>query len=143
MADAISIDLSLWMPLLITLLSVLAGFFAYAWNKRVDRRDALIDMRRTVYRDFILSIADVSNSGNGKAEVQNFQKKLAELHLIASDDVILACAGFTALYRMTVDPGPEKRAEKYSKLEMAMRRDCFEKTKITDGKLREMLPFTF
>ena len=143
MADAIPMDMSLWMPLLITLLTVIVGLFAYAWNKRVDRKHALIDMRRTVYRDFILAIADVSHSGNGTPEVRHYQKKLAELHLIASDEVILACAEFTALCRMTVDPGSDKRAEKYSKLEMAMRRDCFERTKITDGKLREMLPFSF
>lgn len=63
--------------------------------------------------------------------------------LIASDDVILACSDFTAFYRPAPNAEPDARAEKYSKLEMAMRRDCFEKTKITAGQLRQMLPFTF
>jgi hypothetical protein len=136
-------ELTPWMPLIVAGITALAGLIAYARNKSIDRKHALIELRRVIYRDFILAIADVSHSKNGSSEVYSYQKKLAELHLIASDEVILACAEFTALYRMKVDPGAEMRAEKYSKLEMAMRRDCFEKTKITAGKLQEMLPFTF
>lgn len=132
-----------WVPVLVSIVTALAAIGTYAWNKRVDRKHALIKIRRSVYRDYVLAIADVSHSANGKEEVQCYQKKLAELHLIASDEVLLACAEFTALYRLSADPGSDARAEKYSKLEMAMRRDCFEKTKITAGKLREMLPFTF
>jgi hypothetical protein len=96
-----------------------------------------------VYRDFILSIADVGNSQNGVLEVNAYKKKLAELHLIASDEVVRACAGYTRLYRLDYDPGSDARSQKYAELEMAMRRDCFQKTSITISELREMLPFSF
>jgi hypothetical protein len=137
------INWALWMPLIITGSTLFAGFVGYSRNKSIDRKHALIELRRTVYRDFILSIADVGNSQNGVLEVNNYRKKLAELHLIASDDVVRACAEYTGLYRLARDPGPDTRAQKYAELEMAMRRDCFQKTSITISELREMLPFNF
>jgi hypothetical protein len=138
-----ALEVSYLMPLLLAVFTAVAGLGAYAWNKAIDRKHALIEIRRITYRDFIVSIAEVAHSGNAAAQVQNYQKKLAELHLIASDEVIVACAEFTALYRAERDPGANLRAEKYSHLQMAMRRDCFERTKITAKRLQEMLPFNF
>lgn len=103
-----------WVPVIVSIVTALAAVATYAWNKRVDRKHALIDIRRSVYRDYVLAIADVSHSANGKDEVQRYKNKLAELHLIASDEVLLACAEFTALYRLPVDPGSDVRAEKYA-----------------------------
>jgi hypothetical protein len=138
-----TVDLALWMPLVVTGLTLFAGFLGYSRNKSIDRKHALIELRRAVYREFILSIAEVGNSQNGVLEVNNYKKKLAELHLVASDEVVRACAEYTGLYRLAYDPGPDARAQKYAELEMAMRRDCFQKTSITVSELREMLPFNF
>lgn len=136
-------EIEVWGPLAVAITTAVAGIAAYAWNKRIDRRHALIELRRGIYRDFILSIADVSESNNGDGEVKAYRRRLAELHLVGSDEVIRACEAFTSLYRGAANVGSSERAKRFAQLEMAMRRDCFEKTQVTVEELRSSLPFTF
>jgi hypothetical protein len=137
------VEIEAWIPLSVATITIVAGMGAYAWNKKIDRNHALIELRRSLYRDFIFSIIEVSESNNGQNELAAYRKKLVELHLLGSDEVIRACEDFISLYRSEKSVGKDERALRFARLEMAMRRDCYEKTEITVQELKLNLPVKF
>lgn len=131
-----------WIPIFVAALSIAGAAATYAYQRKVDRKASLIENRRTLYRDFIISIVDVAESVNGVAEIKVFRKKLVEVHLFGSDEVIRATDNFTCLYR-TENPSSADKIEKFALLEAAMRRDCYESTDIGPEELQAMLPVKF
>ncbi len=131
-----------WVPLLVTALSVVGAAATYAYQRRVDRQVSLIEDRRSLYRDFIISIVDVAESNNGATEIGKYKRKLVEVHLFGSDEVIRATADFTCLNQIKTS-SPSDKAAKFAFLEAAMRRDCYESTDIDAQELQTMLPVTF
>jgi len=51
-----------WMPLLIGALGIVGAAATYAYQKRVDRRTALVEIRRSVYRDYLNAFMAMSDS---------------------------------------------------------------------------------
>ncbi len=62
MSEGWILVLQLASPIFAAALVALLGLFVYRAQKRADRDEKLHDEKRTVYRDFIVSLVDAANS---------------------------------------------------------------------------------
>jgi hypothetical protein len=130
-----------YVPIFVSLIGLVGATWTYAYQRQADRRNSLIELRRLAYRDFIMSIADISSYG-GPVETLSYQKKLAELYLLGSDNVIRAVSEFTRLFKGThIDPN--LRLAKFAEMVVVMRQDGYESTDLSVLELSELAPFQF
>ncbi len=132
-------DLTPWMPLFVAILTIVVGWVGYSRNKSVDRRNTLIEMRRSVYRDFLMSLPEAVNP-DSKDGLVNYQKRKVELSLIASDRVLMAAYAFTDLFSGG-GGDQELRALRFAELQKAMRDDVYEATELGIDDLKKLAPF--
>jgi hypothetical protein len=131
-------------PVLVALATALLGGVLYVFQKGIDRRNALIELRRKTYQDFTDSFFETTLLGTAES-LAHFNKCAARLVIVGSDDVA-AKVGIWKKYMAQTSPGSaQARDMKVSKRLMAefvisMRRDCFEKSKLQIDQIYEMLP---
>jgi hypothetical protein len=84
-----------WIPLIVATVSIVGAAITYAYQKRVDRKSALVELRRSAYREYIKSFMAMTNNTNGDKAISN-QFNLVELHMlvVGSDEVIRRGARF-------------------------------------------------
>lgn len=127
-------------PLLAVLATALLGAIVYSYQKQVDRRSALIELRRTLYQEFLDSIFDIPEGGPSARAKYN--KLVARLVVVASDNVVEE-VGKWRNYMATT--GTTERDGRHAKHLMAsfiaaMRKDCFEQTKLAQARIQAILP---
>ena len=58
MNDALASNVAI----IVALLTLIGGFFTYAFQRRTDRRNQLIEIRRAAYRAYLSALMDQINS---------------------------------------------------------------------------------
>ena len=131
-------------PVLVALATALLGGLLYVFQKGIDRKNALIELRRKTYQDFIDSLFETVARGTQES-LSQFNKCSARLIIVGSDDVAAKVGNWKTYMAESSPGGPQIRDMKESKRMMAefviaMRRDCFEKSKLGADQVYEMLP---
>lgn len=122
-------------PILVAIILVTGGAIAYQRQKRVDRKEALIVQRRTVYKAFIDTVFEHADKQNDETR-RAYDHSKSEMLLIASDSVLEKMVWLQEA--MTMDgnaTGPEDVLIACTGVIKEMRKDCFEGTNMTEDKL--------
>jgi hypothetical protein len=123
---------------------VLTGIFgviAYWYQKYVDRKSALIELRRATYSKYLALIARHATDKSDKTNIELNQIYL-ELSVIASDDVVRAIGSFQdlSLGREIKNPNSARIEDRLAATILLMRKDCFEKTNLTAAEITSVTP---
>ena len=114
----------------------------YTYQKSVDRKNSLVETRRTLYRNYmsylIRSITDRS------VELHtSYDAVMLELTIVGTDDVIFAVGEFNQYANRVSqeDRDNEHMKSLIAKIVLCMRKDCFSKTELDLDTIRATLPF--
>lgn len=132
-------------PLLVSVITVIGAVAAYIVQKSIDRRNALIEMRRKCYRDFLVAFIAMSDSPEA---VEDIRRKLyqAELDLlvVGSDRVVRAVGALSRFYAETNADRFNRDAAHVrllvAEICQAMRIDCFEKSSLSVAEVQALVP---
>ena len=134
----------IWASILTALLVVLGGAFAY-WNqKRLDRINELVRLRRTAYQRFVEAMiattsADARRLDSADDRFQEFLEASAQLTIVASDTVLEKLADFQidrSKSALSLDGSS-------SALLLALRKDVFEGSKVSEANIKHAFPIKF
>jgi hypothetical protein len=141
------VDSSAWWPaiaiLLTSAVTAISAATVYWAQKAADRKSALIELRRSIYREFISLIPQLAD--NTKDTQAKYLKLVAEMNVVATDDVLFAIGEFTK-YMITnnarsggqVDGETAKTL--VAKIVLRMRKDCFSASKLDIEITKQLLP---
>jgi hypothetical protein len=135
-------DLNSLLPVIAIIATAIVGSIAYRLQKSADRKSALIELRRQGYTSFLDSLFVYMHDKSAESSKTHF-RKLMELSAIASDEVVRK-AGDMKIY---LSKSPEhqidntKAADLISDLILSIRKDCFERSKLTLEEIRKIAPF--
>ncbi|MDD9719149.1 hypothetical protein PVW51_00500 [Sulfitobacter sp. PR48] len=116
------------------------GSAAYLYQKSVDRKEALIEKRRTAYEAMLSALYHFDFRERARGTEQ-YDKARLQLALLASDDVLRALSMVHEGTHVDGDGiGPEDLNQRSVDLVCAMREDVFESTKISGSDLEYILP---
>jgi len=131
-------------PILTALIAVSGGAIAY-WNqKRLDRSNALIEMRRDTYRKFITAMIEATaaqsrNANDADTKFANFQVASGDMTVVASDEVLKKLADFQldrTKSAISIDSS-------FKELLRSMRKDVFEHSTATENDIERSFPIKF
>jgi hypothetical protein len=130
-------------PIVVAATTVIAGCGTYLFQKRTDRREELIKIRRSEYRKWIQAIYDLTGDSESDT-LKKFNQSTNDLFMFGSDRVVQAVGNFTH-YMSITSPGGLPRDMKeagnlLSRVVKEMRKDCFEVTELTETEIRNILP---
>ena len=139
-----------WAPVIVTLIATLGGACTYLWQKHVDQGNDLLRQKRTAYINLLVSL----NRHLTERNLDNLSKlnqSRAELFLVASDDVAKSVGSFFTEKRLAkleeAETGdvsnPDTLLDYYAEMTLAMRQDCFEKSKFEINDARDCMPIAF
>jgi hypothetical protein len=122
-------------------LTGLFGISAYSYQKYVDRKSALIELRRSTYLKYLALIARHATDKSADTNRELHQIYM-ELSVIASDEVVRAIGLFhdLSLGRKVKSPSPEPIEERLAATILLMRKDCFENTSLTRAEITSVTP---
>lgn len=133
--------MSMWLPLLVTVVAGISGLVGYAWQRSIDRRNALIELRRKEYAALLDQLVRTFISPDTVPEFNAMRMRLAA---IASDQVLRKLselAMHTSKTRGLSRPDSVKEFKNHlAELIIAMRIDCFEMTTLDPNELSAILP---
>ncbi|MGG7518979.1 hypothetical protein ACQ3G6_13930 [Allorhizobium undicola] len=138
-------ELTPWMPLVVACLTALAAFTGYAWNKKIDRKHALIETRRTAYRNYLSAFMAMSDSPERVEEIlRSFYQSEVELLVVGSDAVIQKIGKLSSFYAATNSDRWNRDASEVRRLVAeickAMRADCFEASRLSIDEIQALVP---
>jgi hypothetical protein len=130
--------------IVVALLTLLGGFFTYSFQRRADRRNQLIEIRRAAYRSYLAALMDQINSPTQET-LNHLLKCEFELFAVASDATIRKIGEFSNYMISTSYKNKDKRDHALHKRQLAevllaMRNDCFEKTRLSIEEASHLLP---
>ncbi|MCR4282635.1 MAG: hypothetical protein NUV72_06375 [Bauldia sp.] len=134
-----------FLPLLITALSIAGAVGTYAYQKRVDRRTALIEIRSAAYREYLKGFMAMSDAPERVEEIRrrHYQNEV-DLLLVGSDTVIQSVGALSRSYAETNDDRFNRDVLETRRLVAnvcrAMRTDCFEKTDLAMEEVQALVP---
>ncbi|MCI5146803.1 MAG: hypothetical protein D3923_15080 [Candidatus Electrothrix sp. AR3] len=130
-------------PLLVAALTATAGIVAYLFQKRADRQNELVKLRQEKYQFFLDSFQNHIDNQSDESH-QQYLKALLALFVVASDQVICSIGNLQKYLADTSNHGNKRDMVKVGKLltasMKAMRNDCFEKSKLDQQKMLDILP---
>jgi hypothetical protein len=134
-----------YIPLIVTALGVLGAAITYTYQRRVDRKTALIELRRKAYRDYLRAFLSMTDSNERDEKIRHdLLEAEFELLVIASDRVIKEIGALSQYYSETNDDRFNRNAPKVRALVAevcrAMRQDCFERTDLTIDEIQAVVP---
>ncbi len=126
-----------WAPIIAAIILVTGGAGAYGWQKWVDRKNALIEIRRSIYQEVLAAFSTqlLSPSSENLVALGIYRSKL---FLVASDEVVKTLGNFfeLAIQNNNVsDPDVKIVMSAFAKMIIAMRKDCFEKTNLSEKEI--------
>ncbi|MCO8144015.1 hypothetical protein NHN26_02135 [Rhodovulum tesquicola] len=132
--------MSAWVPITTALIAIFGGALAY-WNqKRIDRTAELIAKRRLAYEQYLLAYLRAAAAEG----LQPLTEARMAVVLVASDDVLKAVGDLDDYAKKTSAPNFGRDMalfnSLFAKAVAAMRRDVFEKTKLSIEDLKRALP---
>ena len=134
-----------WMPLLIAALTIFGVAGTYAYQKRVDRRSALVEIRRDTYRSYLNAFMAMSDSPERIEEIRRrYYQSEVELLVVGSDNVVQKVGALSRFYAETNNDRFNRDAAEVRRLVAeicrAMRADCFEKSDLTTEEVQALVP---
>jgi hypothetical protein len=134
-----------WIPIILTVLSLVGAAVTYAYQKFVDRRTALVETRRTAYRNFLNAFMAMSDSPERIEEIRRrYYQSEVELLIVGSDDVVQKVGALSRFYAETNENRQSRDAQTVRRLVAnickSMRDDCFEKTNLTVAEIETLVP---
>lgn len=134
-----------WMPLLIAALTIFGAAATYAYQKWVDRRSALVEIRRDAYRNYLNAFMAMSDSPERIEEIRRgYYQAEVELLVVGSDNVVQKVGALSRFYAETNEDRFNRDAAKVRLLVAdvcrAMRADCFEKSDLTNEEVQALVP---
>jgi hypothetical protein len=134
-----------WSPIIIAVLSVMGAAATYAYQKRVDRRSALVEIRRAAYRNYLNAFMAMTDSPEPFEDIRRkYYQSEVELLVVGSDLVIQAAGDLSNFYAATNHDRFNRDGSEVRRLVAeickAMRADCFEKSKLSIEEIRAIVP---
>lgn len=134
-------------PSVVDLLQLLAPFVAaafglliYGRQRKIDRRETLIEARRRVYKHFLDATFEHAEHRSEESRF-NYDKSKTELLLVASDSVLKSIVMLQEASVMDdVALGRWDVHERVLPVIEAMRQDCFETSNISETELSYLTP---
>jgi hypothetical protein len=133
------------LPLLVTALSIAGAAATYAYQRYVDRRTALVEIRRIAYRNYLNAFMAMSDSPERVEDIRRrYYQSEVELLVVGSDLVIQKVAALSRFYAQTNDDRFNRDANEVRRLVAevcrTMRADCFEKSDLTIEEIQALVP---
>ena len=141
-----------WMPLIVTCVATLGASVTYIIQRRIDRKSNLTKIKQETYRELLSELfAQISNNSGEAPHKLNALK--GEAFLVASDEVSIAIGKFfPSIYKVSSeeklqgtanDESVEAMFDNFAKMALAMREDCFQKSKLNLQQVKEIMPFGY
>jgi len=130
------------LPILVAVLTIAGAAATYAYQKRVDRQNQLIDLRRASYQELLTSLQRYLDKRTDENR-QEFSAARTRAFIVASDEVAVAVGKFVAASVNQIGvsrPDGEAVLRLYAEMVIAMRRDCFEQTRLMPSEVVEIAP---
>ena len=126
--------------ILTAILVLVGGLLVYRWQKRIDRKEALIEARRRAYKHFLDVVFEHAEKRSEESRYA-YDKSKVELILVASDKVLEELMMLQEASVMDdIAIGEWDVHERILPVISAMRADCFEITGISEDKLSYLTP---
>ena len=114
--------------------------FGYGRQKQLELDKSLIELRRSIYREFIALVPSMSD---GTEETRlKYIKLVSELNVVGTDDVMFAIGEFMQYMNDTKVESRESTTIKalIAKIVLRMRKDCFSASKLDITIIKALLP---
>ncbi|WP_136616461.1 MULTISPECIES: hypothetical protein [Mesorhizobium] len=133
------------LPLLATALSIAGAAGTYAYQKYIDRRTALVEIRRSAYCNYLNAFMAMSDSPERVEEVRrSYYQSEVELLVVGSDPVIQRVGALSRFYAETNHDRHNRDVNEVRRLVAevcrSMRADCFEKSDLTTDEVQALVP---
>ena len=133
------------LPLWIAVLTIIGAAVSYAYQRRVDRVSALVEMRRQAYRNYLGAFMSMSDSPERVEEIRRtYYQSEVDLLVVGSDEVAKRVGALSRFYSETNDDRFNRDANEVRRLVAeicrAMRQDCFEQTELTIDEIQALVP---
>ena len=134
-----------WIPIIVAALSILGAAVTYAYQRRVDRQTALVEIRRASYRNYLSAFMAMSDSPERFEDIRrSYYQSEVELLVVGSDSVVQAVGALSRFYTDTNNDRFHRDISEVRRLVAevcrAMRADCFEKSDLTIGEIQSLVP---
>ena len=137
-------DTSVVVPIVVAAVAAIAGLITYTYQKWLDRRNALVDLRRTAYQDLLVSLQTHLHTRTA-ASLAALGSARAKAFIVASDDVAKATGDFfeASINGLSEPTNGDQVLAAYARMAIAMRKDCFERTRLGDAEVIAAAPVTW
>jgi len=134
-----------WLPILIAVLPIVGAAGTYAYQRKADRKSALVEIRRAAYRNYLNSFMAMSDTPEAMDDIRRkYYQAETELLVVGSDAVIQRVGALSRFYAITNHDRFNRDASEVRKLvaevSRAMRDDCFEKTNLSIDDIKALVP---
>jgi hypothetical protein len=134
-----------FIPIWVAVVTVLGASITYVVQKNLDRRNALVEIRRKCYRDYLSAFSAMSNSPEKIEDVtRKYYQSEFDLLIVGSDRVVQAVGALSQFYAETNHDRFNRDVKAVRGLVAqvcrAMRRDCFEKSSLTIEEIQALVP---
>ena len=128
----------------VALLTIIGGMLTYSYQRRTERKHQLVEIWRTAYRAYLGALVDQIDAPSAET-LNRLHKCELELFAVASDLTIRKVAEFSSYMRATSYENKHKRdpilhKQQLAEVILAMRRDCFEKSRLSSQEVLRLLP---
>jgi hypothetical protein len=129
-----------WIALLVPVVGFLGALATYAFQKRLDRKDAVLVDKKRAYVSFLNALFDHAEHRNEKTRIA-YDRSKVELVLVAPDTVVKELVWVQEAATMDMDAlGPGDVHDRVIGLIVAMRKDCFENSEIGQSEMEYVTP---
>jgi hypothetical protein len=133
------------LPLLVAALGIVGAAITYGYQKRVDRKTALVELRREAYRNYLSAFMAMSDSPERMEEVRRrYYQAEVELLVVGSDSVVQKVGALSRFYADTNDDRFNRDVNEVRRLVAevcrSMRADCFERSGLTTEEVQALVP---
>lgn len=134
-----------WMPMLVAILTITGAALTYTYQRSVDRRTALVELRRTAYRNYLHAFMAMSDSPDRFDDIRRaYYSAEVDLLVVGSDGVVKSVGALSKFYadtnadRFNRDVNTVRRL--VAEVCQSMREDCFEKSALTIDDVKALVP---
>ena len=139
-----------WIPVIVTVVATMGAAIVYLWQKRADRKNELLLQRRKAYTELLVAL-NRHLTHQCLPNLTKLNEKRAEVFLVASDKVAKSTGLFFEQAKKVSDEvglqgtanNPKKVLDHYAEMVLAMRTDCFEKSKLDIAAAVECMPIYY
>ncbi|WFU09198.1 hypothetical protein QA646_18325 [Rhizobium sp. CB3090] len=134
-----------YIPLIVTVLGLVGAAITYTYQRNVDRKTTLMELRRKAYRDYLRAFLLMTGTPERDEEIQNSLLAAEfELLVVGSDQVVKCVGALSQYYAETNHDRFNRSGSKVRSLVAevcrAMRQDCFEGTDLSIDEIQAIVP---